>query len=467
MHGCWSKSFALAGWVAVVGLSAEGSAAAQSLEQALTDAYNDNPQIQAERALLRATDETVPQALSGWRPTVELNGAAGPQWQNNAPIVTTIPKTFNATLKTADLSVTQPVYQWRTTPLTAQAEKTVQAERAHNTAVEETVFFSVIQAYLDVLRDQDVLELNVSNEHLLHTQFDETTDQYRVGTVTRTDLAQAEARYNSASADRVQAEGNLQVSRANYERFVGHPPGKLIFPELHPSLPATRAEALASAEAKNPAVIAASFNEDAARDAIEATRAQLLPDLALVADVNQLYDTNVIVPRSFTGSLVARLKIPLYEGGQIYSQTRQAIETMDQRRSQTDDARQQAVQGTAQAWETIQTTRARIVSLESTVRAAATALEGIRREQAIGVRTVIDTLNAAQEFFTDKVNLVTSHHDEALAEFSLAQQIGKLTAANLGLPVTLYDEDDHYQSVRDKWIGFGSSKETKSNLVVR
>ncbi len=155
---------------------------------------------------------------------------------------------------------------------------------------------------------------------------------------------------------------------------------------------------------------------------------------------------------------MARVTVPLYEGGAIYSQTRQASETVGQRRSQTDDARRAAIQGATQAWEQVATGRAQVVSLQSTVRAAEIALEGVRQEATVGSRTVLDVLNAEQELFTDRVQLVTAQHDVALAEFSLSNQIGRLTAVDLKLPVTLYDVDKHYRSVRDKWIGFGSKQ---------
>ena len=435
-------------------------AAAETLAEALTDAYNGNPQLLSERALLRATDENVPQALSGWRPTVQFTGSAGFEHQENSPPA---PPTFPAEQalrpNTLDLNVTQPVFNGgRTVALTAQAEKSVEAERARHIAVEETVFLSVAQAYLDVVRDQATLELAVNNEQVLRRQLEATNDQFRVGAVTRTDVAQAEARLAGATASRQQAEGNLQVSRANYERAVGHPPEKLDQPSLRPTLPTTRDQAIAMAGAKNPNVIAAIFTEDAARDTVNATKAQLLPSLSLVGDALRGEDQQIKGRTGTSYSIIARVSVPLYEGGAIYSQTRQATETVGQRLSQTDDARRAAIQGAAQAWEQVTSGRAQVVSLQSTIRAAEIALEGVRQEATVGSRTVLDVLNAEQELFTDRVQLVTAQHDLALAEFSLSSQIGRLTAADLKLPVTLYDADKHYRSVRDKWLGFGSKQ---------
>lgn len=440
-------------------LAAAGGARAETLIDALVDAYYNNPQILAERANLRATDEGVPQALSGWRPTVTFTGAAGAQRIENQPTSPTAPNSKTAP-KTVDLNIDEPLYSGgRTVALTAEAEKTVEAERARDVATEETVFLSVVQAYLDVVRDQATLDLSINNEQVLRRQLEATNDEFRVGAVTRTDVAQAEARLAGATASREQAAGNLQVSRANYQRAVGHvPPAKLEPATLRPVLPANRDEAIGLASLKNPTVVAAIFTEDAARDAIDATRDQLLPTIALVGDLNRGNETVLVGHDVTTGSLVARMTVPLYEGGDIYSQTRQAIQVEGERRGQTDDARRAAVQGATQAWEQIVSGRAQIVSLQSTIKAAEIALEGVRQEATVGSRTVLDVLNAEQELFTDRVQLVTAQHDLALAEFTLAEQVGRLTAADLRLPVKLYDVDEHYRAVRDKWLGFGAPK---------
>jgi outer membrane protein len=320
------------------------------------------------------------------------------------------------------------------------------------------VFLSVVQAYLDVVRDQATLELSINNEQVLRRQLEATNDQFRVGAVTRTDVAQAEARLAGATAARLQADGNLQVSRANYARAVGHLPEKLDQPSLRPILPVTRDEAISLASLKNPNVIAAIFTEDAARNAVDATRDQLLPSLAIVGDLFRTDDFSLFGHQVTQGSVVARLSVPLYEAGNVYSQTRQATQVVGLRLGQTDDARRAAIQGATQAWEQVTSGRAQIVSLQATIRAAEIALDGVRQEAQVGSRTVLDVLNAEQELFTDRVQLVTAQHDVALAEFTLSQQIGRLTAADLRLPVKLYDVDVHYRDVRDKWLGFGAKE---------
>jgi outer membrane protein len=435
-------------------------AGAETLEDALVAAYNNNPQLLAERANLRATDENVPQALSGWRPTIQFTGSAGfEQFENTPPNPPSFLGHGVLNPKTVDLNVTQPVYQGgRTVALTAAAEQQVEAERARNAAIEASVFFSVAQSYFDVMRDQSVVELNINNEQVLRRQLEATDDQFRVGSVTRTDVAQAQARLAAARASRQQAEGTLAGDRASFQRFVGHAPEDLTQPKLEPVLPATRDQAIALAATGNPNVVAALFNEDAARSTVTATRAQLLPSLSIVGDVNRAQETSTNGREETVGSIIAQVKMPLYEGGQIYSQTRQAQEKLAQSIGLTDDARRQAVLSATQAWETIQSAGASAFSLRATIRADEIALEGVRQEQQVGSRTILDVLNQQQELFTDQVALVQAQHDLNVAEFNLAQQIGILTAADLKLPVTLYNVDAHYKAVRNEWIGFDAKE---------
>jgi outer membrane protein len=464
-----------------------GTAHAETLQDALADAYDTNPQLLSERAHLRAVDEGVPQALSNWRPTIQFTGAAGAQRTTNSPyqptitflapapgcptpcaagIPLTLPSSFpavaNLTPNTIDVNITQPLYRGgRTIAQTSAAEKTIQSERARLQVTEETVFFSVAQAYLDVVRDQATLDLAINNEQVLRKQLESTQEQFRVGTVTRTDVAQAESQYASAIASRNQAEGNLQVSRANYQRVVGHLPPKLIATKLRPVLPATREEALTLAAVKNPNVVAALYAEDSARDQVKVIRGQLLPTLSVVGDYQRLNDVEFQHSDTVNASVLARMTMPLYEGGSVYSQTRQAIQTVGQLQGQTDDARRAAVQSATQAWETISSERAQFKSLVEAVRAAEIAFEGIQAEQRVGTRTILDVLITEQQLFSAQVQLVTTEHDLAVAEFNLAQTIGRLTAADLQIKVKLYDVNEHYRAVRDKWLGFGSGSSTE------
>jgi TolC family type I secretion outer membrane protein len=451
---------------AIVGaalLFAAAPASAQTLTEAFAYAYENNPQLLAQRAALRATDESVPQALANWRPTVNFTASAGygrAGFESPSPLTgRSTPTVFsNIISRSLDLRLTQPIYRGgRTEAQTRQAINTVQAARAQTLQVETTVFQAVATAYLDVVRDQTLVEVARNNESVLRKQLEATRDRFRVGEVTRTDVAQAEASLAQATAQRISAAGNLAVSRANYTRVVGHPPGRLILPHGRPVLPATRDEALTLAGGDNFNVIAASFAELAARDNIDVIRGQLLPQISIIGDVSRLFSPSVTLRNARTdeASVLAQLTMPLYEGGAIYSQTRQAEQTVGQRRSQVDDARRAAVQAAAQNWETLQAARAAIASYGSAVKAAQIALQGTEEEALVGSRTVLDVLIAEQTLFTTQSQLVTAEHDAALAEFNIAAADGRLVAPELKLPVKLYDMDRHYKKVKDKWLGFG------------
>jgi TolC family type I secretion outer membrane protein len=453
----------------VVGLTAV-STQAQTLTDALAEAYNTNPQLLAQRALLRATDEQVPQALSFWRPQVTFTGQVGlntsalqtppvsPSLNGLGQIVSSSDRRHIITRPDlVQFQAIEPVYRGgRTVAQTRQAINTVESTRAQTLAVETSVFQAVAMAYLDVVRDQALVEVDRNNVEVLRKQLEATQDRFRVGEVTRTDVAQAEAALAQAQGTLVTQQGTLEISRAEYVRAVGHPPGRLMLPRERPVLPATREEALSLATNNNFSVISAKFAELAARDNIDVVRGQLLPQISVVGILDRSYDQSATFKGALLNSaqITAQLTMPLYEGGAIYSQTRQAQQTVGQRRSQVDDARRAAVQTAAQFWSTLQAARASISSFAAAVRAAQIALEGTQQEALVGTRTVLDVLIQNQTLLQTQSQLVTAQHDAALAEFNLASAVGRLIAPELNLPVRLYDMEQHYREVKDKWIGF-------------
>jgi outer membrane protein len=453
----------------VVGLTAV-STHAQTLTDSLAEAYNTNPQLLAQRALLRATDEQVPQALSFWRPQVTFTGQVGlntsalqtppvsPSLNGLGQIVSSSDRRHIITRPDlVQFQAIEPVYRGgRTVAQTRQAINTVESTRAQTLAVETSVFQAVAMAYLDVVRDQALVEVDRNNVDVLRKQLEATQDRFRVGEVTRTDVAQAEAALAQAQGTLVTQQGTLEISRAEYVRAVGHPPGRLMLPRERPVLPATREEALSLATNNNFSVISAKFAELAARDNIDVVRGQLLPQISVVGILDRSYDQSATFKGALLNSaqITAQLTMPLYEGGAIYSQTRQAQQTVGQRRSQVDDARRAAVQTASQFWSTLQAARASISSFAAAVRAAQIALEGTQQEALVGTRTVLDVLIQNQTLLQTQSQLVTAQHDAALAEFNLASAVGRLIAPELNLPVRLYDMEQHYREVKDKWIGF-------------
>jgi outer membrane protein len=431
--------------------SASPTAYAETLEEALALAYATNPTLNARRASLRATDENVPQAASGWRPTVRLSGAFG---RRDVEIDLNDRQVTNETRNpgSAAVTVTQPLYQGgRTVAGVQRAEAQIQAERARLMATEQTVFIGVVTNYANVLRDQAVVELRVNNEQRLRRQLEATQDRFRVGEVTRTDVAQAESRLSRSSADRILAEGNLTASRAQYARFVGKAPENLAEPAAAVTLPPSTRDAAVVAENDNPNVIAAHFEESAQRLRIREVQGELLPDLSLVGDVTRSLDGSARNQTQDAFGVSAQVTMPLYEAGSVTSRVRQARETATQRRVEIEDARRQASTDATTAFEALETSQASLQSLEQEVRAATIALEGVQQEANVGSRTVLDVLDSEQELLDAQVRQVTARRDRLIATYQVLAAIGRLTAKDLALPVQLYDFDANYQRVRNKW----------------
>jgi TolC family type I secretion outer membrane protein len=431
-------------------------AAAETLQEALAAAYENNPDLRAERARLRATDENVPQALSGWRPSVTASGSIGRERARTSLIDE---QQLTPTIKQLDL--TQPLYRGgRTVAQTRQAESQVQAGRAFLESVEQAVLLNAVTAYMDVLREQANVALTSNNEQVLNRQLEATRDRFEVGEVTRTDVAQAEARVSRASSDRVAAQGRLGVQRATYARVVGNLPGSLEPAPPLPPLPPTLPEAIAVATTENPDLEAAQYVEDAARHNVRVATGALLPSVNLVGRVLRSDETTFEDSESRSDSIRAQITIPLYQSGAVESQVRQAKEIASQRRIEIEQTRRAIVESTTQAWEDLESARARIATGREQVRANEIALEGVRQEASVGSRTTLDVLDAEQELLDSRVALVAAERDEYVAGFRLLAAIGGLSADRMGLPVERYDPDRHYRQVRDKWWGWSTPDET-------
>lgn len=427
-------------------------AGAMSLEEALAAAYVGNPTLQAQRASLRATDEQVPQALSGWRPQVGINASAGRAWiDGNLPT----PGTSTERDPTeAAATIIQPVFRgFRTVNGVEAAENAVLAGRSQLTSVEQQILLNAVEIYSSVLRDQAVVELNANNEQVLRRQLGATRDRFQVGEITRTDVSQAESRVSGARASRIAAESQLMSSRATFQRIVGVPPEDLAAPAQLPPLPQSLEETVARALELQPDVLAAQFAARAAEDTIDVVAGELLPDVSLQASHSRGWETQGTSSRVNATQITANLTVPLYQSGAVYSRVREAKQVASQRRMQVDQAQVAAREAAIQAWETLVAARAEIESRQAQVDAASTALEGVQREAQVGARTVLDVLDAEQELLDANVNLVGARHSERVAAFRLLSATGGLTAQNLGLPVEIYDPSAHYDAVRNQWFG--------------
>lgn len=444
---------------AVVGLAGTTSApnvSAQTIYETLAKAYQNNPTLQAQRAELRSVDEGVPQAKAGWRPNVRFTSGLKKLRRRTNNIGGGL-GAGNDTRTTYNgrLTVSQNVYEGgRTEAEISQAKNEISRERARLVVVEQQILLDAVTAYMNVVRDQAVLQLNIGNEQVLARQLEATKDRFDVGEVTRTDVAQAESRYARATAERIQSEGDLEVSRAFYEQIVGGNPEKVSQPDYPNNLPVSEAEAVKLSSEKNPSVVVAIFNERASRNSVEAAKSDMLPNIDLVADARRGRDEGSADRTISDITLSAELTVPIYQQGSVSSNIREAQQLASRNLIRVEEARRAAVEAASGGWEKLLTARASIKSREAAERAARIALEGVQQEAAVGSRTVLDVLDAEQELLDAQVSLVRDQRDATVASYDLLSAIGRLTARDLALPVKLYDFQGNYKKVRDQLWGY-------------
>ena len=441
---------ALLAGIAIVG---SPSAQGQTLEEALSLAYETNPELLAARADLRRTDETVTQAKGGWRPSISASGSFGitdVDAENNG-VRTTDDSSYPIT---GAITATQPLYTFgRVDADVDEADANVEAARAGLFQTEQSILFDAVVAYVNVIRDTSILELQINNVQRLDKQLEATQDRFRVGEVTRTDVAQSDARRAGAEADRTQAEGNLITSRVAFERVIGTVPATLTEPAIPPGLPESRDEAVDIAVQESYTLIRAKFQELAAKHLVSQAEADLLPQINFVTQAEQTYNTSGGDNEVTTLTAEVQLSVPIYQKGVVYSQVRSAKENVNRVRLLVDNERRSVVESAASAYEDYKTSLAQIESLRSEVESAEIALDGVQQEATVGARTVLDVLDAEQELLDAQVNLVTADRNAIVAAFSLLASLGRLTAQDLGLPVEIYDYDRHYLAVESKYYG--------------
>ena len=430
--------------------TADGTASAADLRDALVTTYLTSPRLEAGRSELRQVDELVPQALAGYRPSLFLNGDVTGER-------TTVRQgdvfDQNRLGRSVNLTLRQNIYSGGGTQAqVSQAENQVRAQRARLYALEQQVLFDTVDAYTAAYRDQVVLELALNNEERLQRQLEATRDRFEVGEVARTDVAQAEARLSRARADVEQAKADLARSRAFYERVVGEAPSDLKEPKILSDLPRTEAETRAIA-AQNPDITAATFDLYAARDNVDVQFSNLLPSLDLQGLLEYSDSPTANVEWGRTAALGLNLSVPLYQGGGEYSRVRESRQRVRQQRDVLETAHRSVQELVTSSWERLLAATAAIEAFRSEVRANQIALEGVQQEALVGARTVLDVLDAEQELFTSQVNLVRASREEILASYQLKLAIGQLTVEGLALPIEPFDAVAYYDRNRTRLFG--------------
>ncbi|MEJ0049039.1 MAG: TolC family protein [Rhodospirillales bacterium] len=468
-----------------------------TLSDALGIAYETNPQLTGERAKVRATDENLPAALAGWRPIVSVSanwGAAVGRFEeatpcassafappvdqaggfqascyNNGIVTPNNGKNFNSAgsftdamknnrgIDTETGTITQYLYRGgKTTASTHQADNSIYAERARLIAEEEQVFSDTINAYVTYVEDTQLLALNVQNEQVLGDELRAVDDRYRVGELTRTDVAQAEAALAAAIAQRQTAEGNLQTAAATFYREVGvNPPKDLADPQPLRLAVASEREAADVAATNNPTVVAALFNEAEQKDAIDVAFSALGPQIFLQGQGFRSVGSTLNKQTSYGVQGTINLSLPIYQGGAEYATVRQARQTYQQAVRETQDAVRAAREQAVQAWDTLVAARAAVASSRIAVRSAQIAVEGTERQALVGSATTQDVLIQQQNLLSAQITLVQNVTSVVTSSYTIASATGRLTAKDLGLAVPLYDETAYYNAVKNRLWGTG------------
>ncbi|MBR1648717.1 MAG: TolC family outer membrane protein [Alphaproteobacteria bacterium] len=440
--------------VIAMGVMACSAARAETVFEALAEAYRSNPDLQAQRAYLRSVDENVAIAKSGFRPNIALSG----QYSNSNTNNTLNPNEEGSATHTLAASVNQPLFSgFSTVNSVKSADSAVRAEQYNLANYEQTIFLNASEAYLNVVRDEAIADLQKNNERLLKKQLDETTERFNVGELTRTDVAQAKSSYSQAIASRISAEGTLQVSKAVYKQVIGKEPHNLSEPDnIHTFLPATFDKALSYTMDNNFAVLQSKEALNSREYAVKASYGALAPQLSASGSVSKTKNN----PKHYgnaTGtiddvSLGLNATIPLYDAGENRAKIRQNKYAKWQAQEQVMSAKRAAVSAITGSWEQMVAYDAQIKALVDRVEANKIALNGVKKEEALGNRTVLDVLDAYQTLLNSQVEVVKARREYYLSAMQVMQAMGKLTAENLKLDVDIYHPKRHYKETAKKWL---------------
>src|SRR6195256_4467056 len=435
---------------------------ADTIDAALVRAYQNNPQLNAQRAQVRFTDENVPQALSGYRPRVAITASAGTQFIDTQTTSGGGPNNLAKTdfhgvnaPRSAGATVSQTLFNgFQTANRTRAAEGQVSGAREGLRVLEQSVLLAAATIYMDYLRDAAIVEVQKSNVRVLEQTLKQTNDRFNVGEVTRTDVAQSEAQLAAGRTQLLTAESNLVTTKANFRRIIGNEPealapGSPVDRFLPPTLPG----AVDLGLTENPNVPAAMFGIDVSFLQVKVSEGALLPTVTLQGSVQQSYEQTLTFYRQFGASAIAQLSVPVYQGGAEYSLIRQSKETLAQQRLNLEQGRDQARANVVQAWGQLVAGKPQVSPAQSQGAASESALNGVREEAKAGQRTPLDVLNAQQALVNARVALVTAQHDRVVASYAVLNAVGRLGPQVLGLKTNVYDPSVHYHQVRDSWAG--------------
>jgi outer membrane protein len=459
--GATRRSQAIAFSVALaIGLASSSEfASAETIGGALIKAYLNNPDINAQRAQVRAYDENMPKANAGYLPTVTANATAGVQSLFAQDEGLSLPTPFNQTSLPRGYGATVTEQVWngnKTFNSVRQAESQVMGQREQLRYTEQNTLLNALTYYMNVMRDTAVVDLNLSNVEVLKEQLRQTKDRFNVGEVTRTDVAQAEAALANAQAQYLQAQSTLQGSISQYRQVIGDQPKTLApvtpIPRL---LPSTLTQAIAISQVEHPAITAYLNGIDAALLAVKISEAGLYPTVQLQGSLQKAFDVSGYANGSKTliGSIIGQISIPIYDGGATFAGIRQAKETLTQTELTADSQRDKVRQAVVAAWSANEISTGVVRAAQANVTANEVALAGVREEAKVGQRTTLDVLNAQQLLLQAREQLVVAQHDQVVNSYTLLSAVGRLSVKFLGLNVAEYDPRVHFNQVKAKQFG--------------
>ena len=450
--------FALLAAVALVAIDI-AAARAETLSGALSKAYLSNPDINSQRAAVRQTDESVPQANAGYLPKVSAFGTAGVDHTNGNQIIPGSPEIRYATgsyPRSYGIQANQTVFDgYQTINRIRSAESQVLGAREQLRNTEQNTLLSGVTAYMDVLQNSAIVELDKNNVDVLKEQLRETNDRFTVGEVTRTDVAQAEASLASANATLLTDQAVLEASVATYRQVIGDEPKTLapVKPLTKP-LPRTLPEAVNISQVEHPAIVAQEHGVDAALLSIKIAEGALYPQASVTGSLSQNFDLNSQPGlRAMNAQILGQLTIPIYQGGAEYADIRASKESLSVQELRASSTRDQIRQNVVAAWGRNQAAIGVVKAARAAVAANEVALAGVREEAKVGQRTTLDVLNAQQALLSARTQLVRAEHDQVVFSYSLLSTIGRLNVPTLGLAVAEYDPGVHYDQVKSKWFG--------------
>jgi outer membrane protein len=457
------EGYLLTGFVALALAATAAPARAQTMLDALSLAYSNNPDLNAQRSRTRSTDENVAIALSGYRPQVTLNASS--VWSSTRSRVNVVSPVTGLTTSSVtntdlnprniQLSLVQPIFSGFQVPnAVKQSEAAVRAQREFTRNTEQDVLFDAGTAFMDVIRDTAIVGLRETNVKFLTEQVRAARDRFNVGEGTRTDVAQADARLQLAVSQVNSARAQLTTSRAIFRQVVGIEPKSLTgMVPLERLLPKSGPQAVDLAQNRHPAILAGVNNVDVAAFNVKIAEGDLLPQVNLQASVSRTVGASTTVQSQNNAQIGVTLSVPLYQGGAEYARVRKAKEDLGTARIQLDSTRDAIRQSAVAAFGQYEAAGASITAARAQVEAARLALNGVVEEQRVGQRTTLDVLNAQAELIDAQVNQVLAERNRVVAAFALTSAIGRLDADSLHLKVVKYHPVQHYDAVRDKWFG--------------